>query len=86
MNVQKDISSKVMAQVFKELLEKDACYYEEMKSVAHAYISKQECSIQEALYHIIPELWKEKKVNESFSWYDLCKLQCFRKTCKNEVI
>ena len=74
-----------MTQVFKEALEKDACYFKEMKSVAHAYISKQECSLQEAVYHIMPGLWKEEKVKESFSLCDLCKQQCSTKTCKNEV-
>ena len=28
-----------------------------MKSVAHAYSSKRECSLQEAVYQVIPELW-----------------------------
>ena len=31
-----------------------------MKSVAHAYSSKRECSLQEAVYHIMPELWLGK--------------------------
>ena len=28
-----------------------------MKSVAHAYASRRECSLQEAVYQIMPEIW-----------------------------
>ena len=47
-------------QAFKEVLEKGASYYEQMKTIAHAYSSKRECSLQEATYHIMPELWLRK--------------------------
>ena len=41
---------------------KDACnmnknYFEQMKSIARAYATKRECSVQEAVYHVMPELW-----------------------------
>jgi len=31
-----------------------------MVNIAHDYASKRECSVQEAVYHIIPELWLRK--------------------------
>ena len=31
-----------------------------MKSVAHAYVSKRECSLQEVVYHVMPKLWFKK--------------------------
>ena len=45
------------AQAFKESLETSAGSYEQMKSVTHASVSKRKCSLQEAVYQIIPELW-----------------------------
>ena len=33
---------------------------DQMKAIARAYITKRECSIQEAVYHIMPELWLRK--------------------------
>ena len=43
-------------QAFKETLEKGASYHEQMKTIDHAYLSKMEHSLQEAVYHIMPEL------------------------------
>ena len=54
---EEDECSQAMKQAFKETLESGASYYEQMKSVAHAYSSKRECSLQEAVYHFMPELW-----------------------------
>ena len=31
-----------------------------MKSVAYVYISNRECSLQEAVYQLMPELWLRK--------------------------
>ena len=31
-----------------------------MKAIAKAYITKRECSVQEAVYLIMPELWLRK--------------------------
>ena len=31
-----------------------------MKSISKAYTTKRECSVQEAVYHIMPELWLRK--------------------------
>ena len=37
--------------------DKGAESYERRKSEAHAYASKRQCSVQEAVYRIMPELW-----------------------------
>ena len=47
---QEDECSQAMKQTFKKSLQRGAGSYEQMKSVAHAYISKRECSLQEAAY------------------------------------
>ena len=57
---QQDECSETMEKAFKESLERGAGSYEQMKSVAHAYASKRECSLQEAVYQIMPELWLRK--------------------------
>ena len=31
-----------------------------MKSVVCAYVSKRECSLQEAIYQVMPEIWLRK--------------------------
>ena len=53
---QEDECSQAMKQAFKESQERGAESYEQMKSVAHAYLSKRECSIQEAVHKVMPEL------------------------------
>ena len=40
--------------------EKGAGSYEQMKFVVHAYSSKHKCSLQEAAYEVILELWLRK--------------------------
>ena len=54
---QEDECPQDMKQAFKESLERGAGSCEQMKSVAYVYVSKRECSIQEALYQVMPELW-----------------------------
>ena len=49
-----------MKQAVKEALENNLDNYQQMKSVAHAYSFKRECSVQESVYHIMPELWLRK--------------------------
>ena len=34
--------------------------YEQMKGITQAYASNRECSIQEALYHCLPQFWLRK--------------------------
>ena len=31
-----------------------------MRSIARAYVTKRECSVQEAVYLVMPELWLRK--------------------------
>ena len=57
---QEDECSQAMKQAFNESLERGVGSYEQMKSVAHAYVSKCECSLQEAVYQVMPELWLRK--------------------------
>ena len=52
---QEEQCSQAMKQAFKESLERGAGCYEQMKSVAHAYIS-----LQEAICQVMPELWLRK--------------------------
>ena len=55
-----DESSEAMKQAAKEAKELNKSSYEQMKSIAKAYITKRECSVQEAVYHVMPELWLRK--------------------------
>ena len=55
-----DESSEAMKQAAKEALKMNLNHYEQMKAVARAYITKRECSVQEAVYHVMPELWLRK--------------------------
>ena len=51
-----DESSEAMKQAAREAIKMNHDSYEQMKDIAHAYIRKRECSVQEAVYHIMPEL------------------------------
>lgn len=55
-----DESTEAMRQAAKEASLMNKTTYEQMKSVARAYVTKRECSIQEAVYHVMPELWLRK--------------------------
>lgn len=55
-----DESSEAMRQAAKEAVNSNLSSYQQMKSIARAYITKRECSVQEAVYHIMPELWLRK--------------------------
>ena len=54
---QEDECSQATKQAFKESLEGGTRSYEQMKSAAHAYVSMCECSLHEAVYQIMPNLW-----------------------------
>ena len=56
---QEDECSQAMKQALKES-------YEQIKSLAHAYSSKRECSLQGAVYQVIPELWLRKVFQECY--------------------
>ena len=57
---------QAMKQALKESLEKGAGSYELMKSVAYAYSSKPECSLQEAVYQVVSELSLRKAFQECY--------------------
>ena len=68
-----------MEQAFKGTLEKGANYYKQIKPVAHPYLSKRECALQGAAYHIKPELrlrkvFPEKRVTMFLTKNELTKL------------
>ena len=52
-----DKTSETMKQAAKEALSASKTEFEIMKAIAKAYSTKRECSVQEAVYHILPELW-----------------------------
>ena len=45
-----------MKQAAKEAFENNMHHHDTMKTIAKAYLSSQECSVQEAVYHILSEL------------------------------
>ena len=49
-----------MNETFKESMALNRTNYNQLKPFARAYSMKRECSVQEAVYHIIPELWLQK--------------------------
>ena len=55
-----DESTEAMQQAAKEARDMNKNNYEEMKSVSRAYANKREVSVQEAVYHVMPELWLRK--------------------------
>ena len=55
-----DETSEAMKQTAKEELSGNKSHYEKMKAIARAYATKRECSVQEAVYLVIPELWLRK--------------------------
>ena len=56
----KDESSEAMKQAPREAVKMDHNSYEQMKSIARAYVNKRECSVQDTVYHVMPELWLRK--------------------------
>ena len=55
-----DETSEAMKQAAKEAVTTNKSKFEQMKAIARAYATKRECSVQEAVYHIMPELWLRK--------------------------
>ena len=55
-----DETSEVMKQAAKEALSASKTEFETMKAIAKVYSTKRECSVQEAVYHILSELWLQK--------------------------
>ena len=55
-----DECSQAMSQAVKDAFEQNLDKYQQMKSVASAYVNKRECSIQECVYHILAGQWLRK--------------------------
>ena len=55
-----DECSHAMNRAVKEAWENKSNNYDYMKLISRVYYSKRECSVQEAVYHIMPELWFRK--------------------------
>ena len=55
-----DETSEAMKQAAKEAVTTNKSKFEQMKAIAREYATKRECSVQEAVYHIMPELWLRK--------------------------
>ena len=55
-----DECSKAMKQALDEAKNNNCNKFEQMIQIARAYSSKRECSVQEAVYHVMPELWLRK--------------------------
>ena len=51
-----DQCSQAMKQTAKEAFENNIHHQDTMKTINKAYLSNRECSVQEAVYHILPEL------------------------------
>ena len=49
-----------MKQAAKEALSGNKLHYENIKAIARIYATKMECSVQEAMYLFMPQLWLRK--------------------------
>ena len=50
-------SSEAMKQAAKEASTLNLNAFEQMNSISKAHASKRECSVQEAVYNVMPKLW-----------------------------
>ena len=55
-----DECSKAMKQALDEARNNNSDKFQQMLKLAKAYSSNRECSVQEAVYHVMPELWLRK--------------------------
>ena len=55
-----DETSEAMKQAAKEAFNSGKTNIEQMRAIARAYANKRECSVQEAVYILMPELWLRK--------------------------
>ena len=51
---------QAMIQAKKKAFEHHLDNYQPMKSEAHTYVNKRECSIQKSVYHIFADQWLHK--------------------------
>ena len=57
-------TSEAMKQAAKEAVMSGKTELEKMRAVAKAYSKKRECSVQEAVYLLMPELWLWKTFSQ----------------------
>ena len=55
-----DECSLAMKQAVREVFEINLSNYKTMQIILRAYVNKHECSVQEAVYHVLPELHLRK--------------------------
>ena len=55
-----DETSEAMKQAAKEAFNTNKTNIEQVRSIARAYVTKRECSVQESVYLVMPELWLRK--------------------------
>ena len=80
-----DEASEMMKQTAKEAVIGNKPDYENMKSIARTFTTKRECSVQEAVCLVMPELWLSRifprvmflKTNLTENVYKI-----FKKICK----
>ena len=53
----KDETSEAMKQAVKDAINWKKSDFDRMKAIATAYATKRECSVQEAVYLVMPEIW-----------------------------
>lgn len=53
-------TSEAMKQAAREAATSGCSYREQMKMIARAFTTKRQCSVQEAVYILMPELWLRK--------------------------
>ena len=53
----------------KEALNASKIEFKTMKAIAKAYLTKRECSVQEAVFHILPEQWLRKIFPKVFFFF-----------------
>ena len=57
-----DSCSNAIKQALTESIDRRQNNFDQMRVIAHAYTSNQECSLQEAVYHRLLELWLKKVI------------------------
>ena len=53
----KDETSEAMKKAVKDAINWKKSDFDRMKAIARAYATKRECSVQEAVYLVMPEIW-----------------------------
>ena len=60
-----DETSEALKQAVKDVINRKKSDFERMKGIAWAYTTKRECSVQEAVYLVMPEFWLRKTFPKS---------------------